>query len=45
MDTFTSAMVQDVGVLATGVLQSIGKDGHSIKCFFFIDALSESENG
>jgi len=33
-----SAVVQDVCVVATGILKGIGKDGHSVEGFLFVDA-------
>ena len=40
-----SAVAQDFFVVATGILKGIGKDGHAVKGFFFIDAFSKSKDG
>jgi hypothetical protein len=36
-----SAVVEDVVVIATSILQRIGKDGHSVKGFLDVDAVGE----
>ncbi|HEV3436887.1 MAG TPA: hypothetical protein VG122_05990 [Gemmata sp.] len=40
-----SAVVQDVGIVATDILKGIGKDGHSVEGSLFVDASCKSNNG
>ena len=40
-----TAMVQDVGVGAATFFKGVGKDRHSVKCFFIVDRLGEVLNG
>src|SRR5262249_22250587 len=42
MFCWLAAVVQNVGVGAACLFESIGKNGHSVKGFFIIDGLSES---
>jgi hypothetical protein len=40
-----SAVVQDVFVVAPGILKGIGKDGHSVKGSLVVDAIGEGKYG
>jgi hypothetical protein len=39
------AVVQDVGVVASGVLERIGQDRHPVECSLSVDAFSQSDGG
>ena len=45
MLTRLSAVVQDVFVVAPGVLQCISEDRHSVECSFGVDTTGKSKNG
>ena len=44
MLTRLSAVVQDIVVVATGVLKGFGKDRHSVEGFLGVDARGEDED-
>jgi hypothetical protein len=41
MLTRLPAMVQDVGVVAAGVFEGVGEDGHSVKGAVVVDGLGQ----